>query len=89
MNKSKFAEWRSSPHTQRIKHLCLARLWLAFGILGAAQYFKNHGIGDLFSDVASSIAALFFISVYANFEAHRAEAGTYRVEENQDSGPAS
>lgn len=80
--RQQFNEWRQAASTQRIKHIWLARLWLLFGIHGALRAFGLYGYGP---NVAESIAVLFFISVYANYESHRAEAGTYRVEEKQES----
>lgn len=68
---------------QRQKHIWLARLWLAFGLFGAAMYVREHGF-SISLDVASSVPVLFFVSVYANYESHRAEAGTFRIEEKQE-----
>lgn len=76
-----FTEWRKAATTQRRKHIILARLWMAFGIHGAARAAEVYDLGP---NVAQSIAVLFFISVYANYEGHMNEAGTYRVEQKQE-----
>lgn len=84
MNRStrqQFNEWRTAASTQRVKHIWLARLWFLFGVHGALRAFGFYGVGP---NVAESIAVLFFISVYANYEGHKNDAGTYRVEKKQE-----
>lgn len=79
--RKQFNEWRQAASTQKAKHIWLARAWLLFGVHGALRSFDVYSFGP---NVADSIAVLFFISVYANAEGHKNEAGTYRVEEKQE-----
>lgn len=81
---SQWCDWRSTPHAKWLEHKILAWSWFAFGVHGALRFAEPQWY-SWGPNVATSIAVLFFISVYANYASEQAVAGTYRVEEDNGS----